>query len=186
MKKSRAAVKHGLLVVVAAAAIVVGGLAGCSNKTSTTSSSTTTSSSARSSSAPSSAPTGSPNAGAAQFTITLNGQTIGHGSSVLCIGPQSPTTQINAGDNSTSSAVAEVAQNPLPPTGTQLVSATITQNENGKSTNWVVQRQNPNGPNSNAMGTVTKSGNTYKITGTAVQMVNPGSPVPFEIDATCP
>lgn len=111
------------------------------------------------------------------YTITLNGQNIAQGSFVLC--SQGSRLTIHAGPDPGSvggSGVAEVA-----PDGTQVISVDIAQNVNGKTTDWGVQRS---GATPNA--TVTKSGNTYKIAGTATQTVNPGSsPVPFEFDATC-
>jgi len=192
-------VKHGLLlVVVAAAAIVVGGLAGCSDNKSTTSSSTTTRSTTSSStttrsttssptttrsSAGSSSPTRSTAAGPAPYKIIVNGRDInapeGRFSDVGC-GLQRTNEGNNVFNITVRGGVAE-----LDPEQSKVLSVGL--HDSGTNVWWMGQ----GGANGNA--SLTKSGNSIKITGNVSLMSDPtrnpkpiGSPVPFEFDVTCP
>jgi ipoprotein LpqH len=186
----RTAVKHGILVV-AAAAIVLGGLAGCSNNKSSTGSSTTTSSSAPGSSASSSAPTGSPNAGSAQYKITVNGQAVTNAGNGVSCGPSEsgPGFVIRIGAPDPSGRYFDnwvEITNETPPkvARVDIVSDARVAYNFGSSP----------GPGGSGDAQVNKSDKTYKISGHITPVFdkrtrttyNNAPPVPFEFDATCP
>jgi hypothetical protein len=86
--------------------------------------------------------------------------------------------KINAGAERAgiSGATAELRDNQAS------VNVEIYQIANGTSTNWATQNQG----NWQFTSTFTRTGDTNKITGTVAQVENPGPPVPFELDVTCP
>jgi hypothetical protein len=167
-----------------------------------------------SSTAPSSAPTESPNAGAAQspaahadaqYKITVGGETIdpaedcvaaGCHVTVMCPGPvfrNGGFQQLGIGVSSTSGG------------GTR-ASAAVTPGDSPKLVDLSVSQQAVSGPTKGAgrdwktlktdSSSVTKTGLSYKVTGTISPIDNPayilgeptatGPSVPFEFDATCP
>lgn len=119
------------------------------------------------------------------YKVTVNGQTVNEGNgNVQCTNRENPNNtpaksiQITAGSMSSGGTQADVGQGDSP----QYIDITIVKSP---PAGWM-------GATNNGGGTVTKTGNTYKITGSAVPYANimykqsPGSPVPFEFDVTCP
>ncbi len=156
--------KRGLTVAVAAAAILAAGISGCSSNKSSTSGSGT-------SSGGTSVATGG-GAGAGP-TVTIDGKNQNVTGSVVCTTAGGNTTIAIGGAATGISAVL---------TGDNQVKSVGLGNVNGVT---LAYAQGSGQGNASA----TKSGNSYKITGTAtgVDMANPTQPVnkPFEIDVTC-
>lgn len=133
----------------------------------------------------SSVATGSPDSGerpsrsSAGYTVSLNGQTISQGSYVLCVAdePLSTTnTRIVTGTQAESTSPAVLS-----------VDGADTGVEMHLDTGAIWQSWRQSSPPST--NTVTLTGRTYKISGTAVLLNGVGSatgPVPFEVEATCP
>lgn len=130
------------------------------------------------------------------YTATLGGQTIGQGTNVKCKpfssygadggagvkitvgrganGNQFTETEFwgEANIGTDGPEVYEVSLNPL-------------SDSNSTSPGYLRWAAEPNNPQSQA--TVVKSNNTYRITGTAAPVYQPGvSPSPFEFEVTCP
>jgi len=165
-------VKRGLVVAIGGAAIVVAGLSGCSsnNKSSSTSSSAKSSSSATASASVSA--TAAPGA----TKVSIDGQDQNVQGTVMC-SAMGGNMNIAIGDAAT--GIAAVLSEGDSPT----VHSVGLGNVNGVTLGF---QENAGQGNASAE----KSGNTYKITGTAtgIDMTNPMQPVnkPFEIDVTCP
>ena len=145
--------------------------------------------------ASSSVPTGSPNAGPAQYKAIVNGQDItAAGGTVLC----EPSEDIYG----SATRIMTGGSNPNPPTyfdvrvnDSSLKVSGITLGTNGA--NGKVWSYNIGGAGgtygSPGNATATRSGKTYKITGNIPSGLVGGGPgstlgdlVPFEFDATCP
>jgi ipoprotein LpqH len=155
-------VKRGLTVTVAAAAILVAGISGCSSNKSSTGSSGSSAA--------------SPSAGGGGGTkVIIDGKDQQVSGSVVCTNTGG---NVNIAIGGQATGIAAVLSDGNPPE----VKSVGLGNVNGVT---LAYTQGTGQGNASA----TKSGSTYKITGTAtgVDMANPMSPVnkPFEIDVTC-
>jgi lipoprotein LpqH len=155
-------VKRGLTVTVAAAAILVAGISGCSSNKSSTGSSGSSAA--------------SPSAGGGGGTkVIIDGKDQQVSGSVVCTNAGG---NVNIAIGGQATGIAAVLSDGNPPE----VKSVGLGNVNGVT---LAYTQGTGQGNASA----TKSGSTYKITGTAtgVDMANPMQPVnkPFEIDVTC-
>lgn len=154
------------LLIAATAATIVAGVAACSsdNTASAPSASATTGSTSPSSSTPAAA-------GPPQLTIAGQAQNVG--GSVVCA-TNNGRFSIAIGDVGTGVIVG------LEPDGSVVHSAGL------PTVDGVVLSFTEGVPGENA--TATKTGNAYKVTGTASGTDNTGAQVhkPFELNATCP
>jgi ipoprotein LpqH len=156
-------VKRPLTVAVAATAIVVVALSGCSSKKSSTSGTAT------------SVPGGSVSVGGANASkVIIDGKDQNVQGTTVCTKTPGNVT-IAVGGATTGISVVLTDANPPE------VKTVALGNVNGVNLGYA------QGGQGNA--SVTKDGNTYKVTGTAtgVDMANPTQPVnkSFEVDATC-
>jgi lipoprotein LpqH len=158
-------VKRGLTVTVAAAAILAAGLSGCSSNKSSTGSS----------GSPSAASTSAGGGGAAGTKVTIDGKDQQVSGSVVCT---TAGGNVNIAIGGAATGIAAVLTDGNPPE----VKSVGLGNVNGVTLAYTSGTGQGN-------ASATKSGSTYKITGTAtgVDMANPMQPVnkPFEIDVTC-
>jgi len=156
-------VKRGLTVAVAGAAIVVAGISGCSSNKSGGGGVAT------------SVPGGSVSVGGANAAkVIIDGKDQNVQGTTVCT--KTPgNVSIAVGGSTTGISVVLTDANP------PAVKAVQLGNVNGVTLQYAQGGQ--------GSASVTKDGNTYKVTGTAtgVDMANPMQPVnkPFEIDATC-
>ena len=144
--------------------------------------------SSNSSTAPSSAPTGSPNAGAAQYKIILNGQTLANaGNRVSCAVNEIGLFEISVGvRTSLGTSFVDLSQD-TPPKVSDVNIITDTSDQ------YIWERADVSG-RQRGDAQVTKSGKTYNISGHIAPWYNfnqhksyDNAPlVPFEFDATCP
>ena len=160
--------KRSVTVAAAATAIVVVGLSGCSSKKSSSGSS-------GSSSPPSSAaPAGS--SGSTTAKVLIGGKEQNVQGTVACT---TAAGNVNIAIGGAATGIGAVLTDANPPA----VKSVGLGNVNGVTLGYT-----PGTGQGNA--TATKSGSTYKISGTAtgVNMANPMQPVneSFEIDVTCP
>jgi len=159
-------VKRELLIAVAAASILAG-VAGCSsgNKASGPSSSASSSSSATASS--------STPAASGETKVTIGGQPQNVSGPVVC----------STNDGKFSIAVGDMATGII--VGLE-PDASAVHNAGLGTVDGVVMSFTEGVPGDNA--SATKTGNTYKITGTASGVDNAGQQVhkPFEVNVTCP
>jgi ipoprotein LpqH len=166
-------VKHELLIAVAAATIVAG-VAACSsgNKASGPSSSSATASSSTTASSSATASSSTP-AAAGPAQVTIGGQPQNVSGAVVCSTTDGKFS-IAVGDMVTGIIVG------LEP------DASVVHNAGLGTVDGVVMSFTEGVPGENA--TATKTGNTYKITGTASGVDNAGQQVhkPFEVNVTCP
>jgi ipoprotein LpqH len=166
-------VKRELLIAVGAATIVAG-VAACSsgNKASGPSSSATTSTSATTSSSPAAAPSNTP-AAAGETKVIIGGQPQNVSGPVEC--------SMNAGKFSI--AVGDMVTGII--VGLEQ-DGSVVHNAGLGTVNGVVMSFTEGAPGNNA--TATKTGNFYKIVGTASGVDNAGAQVnkDFEVDVTCP
>ncbi len=157
--------KRGLTVAVAGAAILAAGISGCSSNKSTTSSSGTSSGTSASASA----------GGAAGTKVLIDGKDQNVSGSVVCT---TAGGNVNIAIGGAATGIAAVLTDADPP---QVKSVGLG-NVNGVTLGYTSGTGQGN-------ASATKSGSSYKITGTAtgVDMANPMQPVnkPFEIDVTC-
>ena len=157
--------KRGLTVGVAAAAILVAGLSGCSSNKSSTGSS----------GSPSAASTSAGGGGAAGTKVSIDGKDQQVSGSVVCT---TAGGNVNIAIGGAATGIAAVLSDGNPPE----VKSVGLGNVNGVTLAYTSGTGQGN-------ASATKSGSTYKITGTAtgVDMANPMQPVnkPFEIDVTC-
>ncbi|ETW23840.1 hypothetical protein MGAST_12005 [Mycobacterium gastri 'Wayne'] len=158
-----AQVKRGLTVAVAGAAILAAGLSGCSSNKSASGGG---SSSATSASA----------GGASGTKVIIDGQDQHVTGSVVCT---TAAGNVNIAIGGAATGIAAVLTDTNPP---QVKSVGLG-NVNGVTLGYT-------SGTGQGKAEASKSGSTYKITGTAtgVDMANPMQPVnkPFEIDVTCP
>ena len=156
--------KRGVLVGVAGTAMVVAALAGCSNNKSNTGAAGTS-------------PATSPGAAPAE-AVTVAGQNQNVTGQITCT-PSNGNLNIGIGDPT--NGVGAVVATTNPP---------VVHSVGLGSVNGVMLGFADAAPNSPANAQVTKTGNSFKITGTAtgIDMNNPQQPVtkPFEMDVTCP
>ena len=161
------------LLIAAAAVIIVAGMAGCSSdkKSSSPSSSGTTSSSANSSS--SSAAASSTPAASGETKVIIGGQPQNVSGPVVCSTNEGKFS-IAIGDMVSGIIVG------LEPDGS------VVHNAGLGTVDGVVMSFTEGAPGNTA--TATKTGNAYKITGTATGVDNAGQMVskPFEVNVTCP
>jgi len=186
--------KRELIVTASAMAMLVAGISGCSSNKSSTGSSGASSASTTSAAAnttPTAPATTSASAGGTSWNITLNGKalaqnvnyrdvTCGRGTPISGPSRGKTTVEITAGP-----ANAEVSEGPL-----QVQWVNITDDTRA------TYRYDPSQASYHVGGgdaQVTQSGNTYKITGHIAPYENAqgqtqkdATPVPFELDATCP
>jgi lipoprotein LpqH len=159
-------VKRSIAVAAAATAIVVVGLSGCSSNKSTTSGQGTSASQ-------SSAAAGG---GASKAKVTIDGKDQNVSGTVACT---SLGGNVNVAIGDATTGIGAVLTDANPP-GVKSVGL--------GNVNGVTLGYTPGTGQGNA--SATKSGSSYKISGTAtgVDMANPMQPVnkPFEIDVTCP
>ncbi|ORV65396.1 lipoprotein LpqH [Mycobacterium gastri] len=155
--------KRGLTVAVAGAAILAAGLSGCSSNKSASGGG---SSSATSASA----------GGASGTKVIIDGQDQHVTGSVVCT---TAAGNVNIAIGGAATGIAAVLTDTNPP---QVKSVGLG-NVNGVTLGYT-------SGTGQGKAEASKSGSTYKITGTAtgVDMANPMQPVnkPFEIDVTCP
>jgi hypothetical protein len=105
------------------------------------------------------------------YKISLGGQEIAQGTNVTCrIGTNATAIVAGGGDQSTR-ADAHFGNDG------RKGQTSIKQIDNGSTIDWGTLWLD--------IGTVTQSGQTYKITGT-VQRSNPTTQAPYELDVTCP
>lgn len=153
--------KRGLTVAVAGAAILAAAISGCSSNKSTTSGSGTSS--------------GTSTSTAAGTKVIIDGKDQNVSGSVVCT---SAGGNVNIAIGGAATGIAAVVTDANPP---QVKSVGLG-NVNGVTLAYASGTGQGN-------ASATKSGNAYKITGTAtgVDMANPMQPVskPFEIDVTC-
>jgi len=165
------------LLIAAAAATIVAGVAGCSsgNKSSSPSSSGTTSSSATTSSTSATSATASSTTPAASGAtqVIIGGQPQNVSGPVVCETNQGKFS-IAVGDMLTGIIVG------LEQDGS------VVHNAGLGTVDGVVMSFTEGAPGNTA--TATKTGNAYKITGTATGVDNAGKEVskPFEVNVTCP
>jgi lipoprotein LpqH len=165
------------LLIAAAAATIVAGAAGCSggNKSSSPSSSGTTSSSATTSSTSATSATASSTTPAASGAtqVIIGGQPQNVSGPVVC-GTNQGKFSIAVGDMVTGIIVG------LEQDGS------VVHNAGLGTVDGVVLSFTEGAPGNTA--TATKTGNAYKITGTATGVDNAGKEVskPFEVNVTCP
>jgi lipoprotein LpqH len=153
-------VKRGLTVTVAAAAILAASISGCSSKSSTGSGSSSSSSTASS-------------GGAAGTKVLIDGKDQQVSGTVVCT---TMTGNVNIAIGGQATGVAAILTTDSPPQ----VKSVALGNVNGTSLGYT-----PGTGMGNA--SATKSGSTYKITGTATGADMSGMVTkPFEIDVTCP
>ena len=157
--------KRELTVAVAGAAILVAGISGCSSKKSSTSGSVNGTS----------FNVATPGSGAAAPTVTIDGKNQTVTGSVVCT---TAGGNVNIAIGGAATGIGAVLTDAKPP---QVKSVGLG-NVNGVTLAYTSGTGQDN-------ASATKSGNSYKITGTAtgVDMANPMQPVnkPFEIDVTC-
>ncbi|KZS64777.1 lipoprotein LpqH [Mycobacterium ostraviense] len=157
--------KRGLAVAVAGAAILAAGLSGCSSNKST-------SGGGSSSSGATSASAG----GASGTKVIIDGQDQHVTGSVVCT---TAAGNVNIAIGGAATGIAAVLTDANPPE----VKSVGLGNVNGVTLGYT-------SGTGQGKAEASKSGSTYKITGTAtgVDMANPMQPVnkPFEIDVTCP
>ena len=160
--------KRGLTVAVAGAAILVAGISGCSSHKSTPSGSGTTSGASTSASAG--------GGGGAGPTVIIDGKNQNVSGSVVCT---TAGGNVNIAIGGAATGIGAVLTDANPP---QVKSVGLG-NVNGVTLGYTQGT-------GQGEATATKTGNSYKITGTAtgVDMAHPTQPVnkPFEIDVTCP
>ncbi|KZS69204.1 hypothetical protein A4G29_12970 [Mycobacterium kansasii] len=159
--------KRGLTVVVAGAAILVAGLSGCSSNKSTSSGGSSSSGTTS---------TSSGGGGASGTKVTIDGQDQHVTGSVVCT---TAAGNVNIAIGGAATGIAAVLTDANPPE----VKSVGLGNVNGVTLGYT-------SGTGQGKAEASKSGSTYKITGTAtgVDMANPMQPVnkPFEIDVTCP
>jgi lipoprotein LpqH len=160
-------VKRGFVVAVGGAAIVIAGLSGCS-KGSNSSSPNSSASSSAGTSASAAAPSGG-------TKVTIDGKDQSVSGTVVCTA-MNGNMNIAIGDATTGIAAV------LGSDGSTVQSVGL-----GNVSGVTLGYQSGAGQGS---AKAEKSGNSYKISGTAtgIDMANPTQPVnkPFEIDVTCP
>ncbi|MCV7199755.1 hypothetical protein BST12_10435 [Mycobacterium angelicum] len=162
--------KRGLLIAVSAATVIAG-VAGCSgDKKNSGPSSSTSASSAATSSAPASSSTP---AASGETKVIVGGQQQNVSGPVVC-STNEGRFSIAVGDMLTGVIVG------LEPDASAVHSAGL------GTVDGVVLSFTEGAPGNNA--TATKTGNSYKISGTATGVDNAGQQVSktFEVDATCP
>ncbi|ORB92843.1 hypothetical protein B1T49_13360 [Mycobacterium persicum] len=160
--------KRGLTVAVAGAAILAAGLSGCSSNKSTSGGGSSTSGATSTS-------TGG-GGGAAGTKVIIDGQEQHVTGSVVCT---TAAGNVNIAIGGAATGIAAVLTDANPPE----VKSVGLGNVNGVTLGYT-------SGTGQGKAEASKSGSTYKITGTAtgVDMANPMQPVnkPFEIDVTCP
>lgn len=155
--------KRELTIGIAAAAILAAGISGCSDKKSSSSGSGA------------SGTTSAATSGGGGTKVSIDGKDQNVTGSVVCT---TAGGNVNIAIGGAATGIAAILTDANPPAVTSVGLGNV---------NGVTLAYAAAGGGGNA--SATKSGNTYKITGTAtgVDMANPMQPVnkPFEIDVTC-
>jgi Mycobacterium 19 kDa lipoprotein antigen len=124
------------------------------------------------------------------YTATLGGETIGQGTNVKCSPFASyganggPGVKITVGRGTETSFWGETN---IGNDGPEVYSVSLNplSGENSTSPGYVRWAAGPD--NDQSQATVVQSDNTYRITGTAAPVYQPGkTPLPFEFEVTCP